>query len=324
MPLSYPKGATLSQSAELVVRDAGSVNAYVAASSTSALTAAAFLAGYTGRTREEYSRDLRQFFAWCSELGVDPLAAQRAHVQVYARQLEEAGRSKSTVARKLSAIAGFYRYAVDEQIIARSPANVRRPRVSDESTRFGLDRFELGRLLAIANTAGPLAYALVCILAFNGLRISEICSATVDDLSEERGHRLITVTRKGGKRQPIPLAPRTAAAVAALPSMTAAGGSTPVVSPAPSLLGIDRFAAWRLVRRLAHDAGITKPISPHSLRHTFCTLSLDAGVELRDVQDAMGHADPRTTRRYDRARYSLDRAATYRLSAFVADAAEPT
>jgi integrase/recombinase XerD len=307
----------LSHGSELVVRDVGAVAAPAGASPP--FLAAAFLAGYDSeRTRSEYARDLRQFFGWLQGYGVTPLLAARAHVQAYARSLEEAGRSKSTVARKLSAIAGFYRYAVDEGVITKSPANVRRPRLSDESPRFGLDRLELGRLLAIANTHGPVAYALVCLLAFNGLRVSEVCGVTVDDLGEERGRRVMTVVRKGGKVRVVPLAPRAAAAVAQLPSVQASAGDVPrSASPAEPLIGMTRGTAWRLIRSLAQSAGITKPISPHSLRHTFCTLALDAGVPLHEVQDAMDHADPRTTQRYNRARHRIDRHATYRVDAAV-------
>lgn len=74
------------------------------------------------------------------------------------------------------------------------------------------------------------------------------------------------------------------------------------------------------MKRLAKHAGIDKKISPHSLRHSFITAALDAGVALRDVQEAASHADPRTTMRYDRARQSLDRHATYIVSTFVAGA----
>ena len=84
---------------------------------------------------------------------------------------------------------------------------------------------------------------------------------------------------------------------------------------------MDRYATDRTVKRLARRAGITKRISPHSLRHSFITAALDAGVPLRDVQEAASHADPRTTIRYDRARQSLDRHATYIVAAFVAGAA---
>ena len=83
---------------------------------------------------------------------------------------------------------------------------------------------------------------------------------------------------------------------------------------------MDRYAAHRTVKRLARRAGITKRISPHSLRHSFIT-ALDAGVPLRDVQEAASHPDPRTTMRYDRARQSLDRHATYIVAAFLPGAA---
>jgi site-specific recombinase XerD len=83
---------------------------------------------------------------------------------------------------------------------------------------------------------------------------------------------------------------------------------------------MNRYAADRTVKRLARRAGITKRISPHSLRHSFITASFDAGVSLRDVQEAASHADPRTTMRYDRGRGSLDRHATYIVATFLAGA----
>jgi integrase/recombinase XerD len=72
---------------------------------------------------------------------------------------------------------------------------------------------------------------------------------------------------------------------------------------------------------VARRAGITKAVGPHTLRHAFITAALDAGVPLRDVQEAAPHADPRTTMRYDRARASLDRHATYMVAAYAAGAA---
>ena len=83
---------------------------------------------------------------------------------------------------------------------------------------------------------------------------------------------------------------------------------------------MDRYAADRTVKRLVRRAGITKRISPHSLRHSFITAALDAGVPLRDVQEAASHADPRTTMRYDRGRRLLDRLATYIVATFLAGA----
>ena len=83
---------------------------------------------------------------------------------------------------------------------------------------------------------------------------------------------------------------------------------------------LDRHGAGRIVRRVARRAGANKPIGPHALRHTFITAALDAGVPLRDVQEAASHADPRTTMCCDRARMSLDRHTTYVVATFIAGA----
>jgi integrase/recombinase XerD len=84
---------------------------------------------------------------------------------------------------------------------------------------------------------------------------------------------------------------------------------------------LDRHGAGRIVRKVARRGGITKAVTPHTLRRAFITAALDAGVPLRDVQEAASHADPRTTMRYDRARGSLDRNATYIVAAYIAGAA---
>ncbi|WP_338051370.1 tyrosine-type recombinase/integrase [Pseudonocardia acidicola] len=102
------------------------------------------------------------------------------------------------------------------------------------------------------------------------------------------------------------------------PAGAAATGRPGGGSPAAARL--DQAALWRLVWRLARAAGVPSwaRLSPHSMRHTTITLALDAGAPLRDVQDFAGHRDPRTTRRYDRSRSSLDRHAAYTLTAYLA------
>ena len=105
----------------------------------------------------------------------------------------------------------------------------------------------------------------------------------------------------------IPLAPRTARAV----DLAVGERSEGPIFLAHNGERLDRHAASRIVRRIARRAGINKRVGPHTLRHAFITAALDAGVSLRDVQEAASHADPRTTMRYDRARVSLDRHATY-------------
>jgi len=92
------------------------------------------LAGYRGRTREAYALDLRQFTTWCRARSLSLFAVRRADIEGFAGDLEAKGRARATVTRRLSAIAGFYQYAVEEELLGTSPAaHVRRPRVDYES-----------------------------------------------------------------------------------------------------------------------------------------------------------------------------------------------
>ena len=172
-------------------------------------------------------------------------------------------------------------------------------------------------MLVAGGLGQPTEHALISLLALNGLRVSEATGANIEALSIERGHRTLVITRKGGKVVTVPLAPRTARAIDLAVGERVEG---------PIFLALDgqrldRHGAARVVRRVARRAGITKNVGPHTLRHAFITAALDAGVPLRDVQEAASHADPRTTMRYDRARGSLDRHATYIVAAYLAGAA---
>jgi site-specific recombinase XerD len=276
-----------------------------------------FLAGYRGATRDAYRMDLRLFSAWCAQRNLVLFDLQRVDIECYARELEARGLAGATVARRLSTVAGFYRYAEQEGLIPRSPAvHVRRPRLDYESHAIGLDRNELGALLVAAGLAGPREHALISLLGLNGLRISEALGIDIDDLHVERGHRTVTVVRKGGKIVTMPLAPRVARVI----DLAIGDRTRGPVFLAASGQRMNRHAATRIVRRAAKAAGMDKHISPHTLRHPFITAALDAGVPLRDVQEAASHADPRTTMRYDRGRQSLDRHATYIVATFVAGA----
>ena len=287
-------------------------------SETERLALGGFLAGYSGPTRDAYGLDLRQYATWCTSHGLRLFDARRADIEAFGRALETAGRARATVSPRLCTVAGFYRYAVEEELLDHSPAvHVRRPRLDYESHAVGLDRNEVGAMLVAAGLGGPAEHAMISLLALNGLRVSEACGADIEALALERGHRTLTVLRKGGKVVTVPLAPRTARAVDLAVGERCDG---------PIFVGrdgqrLDRHAAARIVRRVARRAGITKVVGPHTLRHAFITAALDAGVPLRDVQEAASHADPRTTMRYDRARVSLDRHATYIVAAFVAGAA---
>jgi site-specific recombinase XerD len=260
---------------------------------------------------------LRTPIGSCAERHLALFCARRADIESFGRDLEARGRARATIARRLGTVTGFYRYAVEEGLIEHSPAvHVRKPRLDYESHAVGLDRNEVGALLVAAGLAGARDHALISLLCLNGLRVSEAIGADIERLALERGHRTLTIVRKGGKVVTVPLAPRTARAVDLAVGERCEG---------PILIGangarLDRHGAARIVRRLARRAGIAKRVGPHTLRHAFITAALDAGVPLRDVQEAASHADPRTTMRYDRARVSLDRHATYIVATFLAGA----
>jgi len=276
-----------------------------------------FLLSYSGHTRRAYGRDLTDWFSWCATLEIDPLDANRAAVDGYRRHLETTA-APSTIARRLSTLAGYYKYAVAEGILASSPVeHVKRPSAPADSPTLGLDRVEARALLAQAAEHSSRARALVALLLHDGLRISEALNADVEDLGVIRGHRTLTIIRKGGARRDVVLAPTTAAVIDAYVGERETGP----VFITKNGTRLDQPGAFRLIRRIAKAAGIenAERISPHSLRHTFVTLSREAGVPLEDVQDAAGHADPRTTRRYDRGRHNLDRHPAYTLVAFLSD-----
>ncbi len=177
------------------------------------LALAGFLAGYSGLTRQAYELDLRQFASWCQHQ-LHLFQARRADIEFFARDLEARGRARATITRRLCTVAGFYWYAVEEELLDRSPAaHVRRPRLDYESHATGLDRNELGAILVAAGLGRPAEHPLISLLALNGLRVSEATGASVEALGIERGHCTLVITHTGGRVVTIPLAPRTARAI---------------------------------------------------------------------------------------------------------------
>jgi integrase/recombinase XerD len=152
-------------------------------------------------------------------------------------------------------------------------------------------------------------------LGLLGLRIFEATGANIEDLGEEHGHRVLRVCGKGTKIVLVPLPPAVGRAI---DRATGSRGTGPILLNSRGTR-MDRHAATRRLRQLADTAGVRiARTHPHMLRHTFVTTMLDAGVDLRDVQIAARHADPRTTMRYDRARQNLDRHPNYILAAYMA------
>ncbi|HEU4492208.1 MAG TPA: tyrosine-type recombinase/integrase [Jiangellales bacterium] len=279
----------------------------------------AHLARYRGRSRDHTASDLRVFLLWCAERDLDPLAAQRAHLELHVRWCQEVRRFKpSTVSRPTSVVCGFYRTCVIDGRLEHSPAQwLRRPTVPPESPTLGLTHLQFEALLTAAReSANVNDFALVAMLGLLGLRIFEACAPPTSPTS---GRSTATGCCGWSARAPESSSCRC--------RPRSGGRSTRAVdgrADGPLLRNrrgarMDRHAATRRLRHLADQAGVRLPrMHPHMLRHTFVTTMLDAGVDLRDVQIAARHADPRTTMRYDRARKNLDRHPNYILAAYMA------
>lgn len=299
-------------------RGMAALDASLAPSQQLRLATVAHLSRYRGTWREHTESDLRVFISWCQERQLAPLDAQRNDLELYLRRMQDVrGFKPSTVSRRLSVVSGFYRTCVIDGVLEHSPAEyVRRPTVLPESPTLGLTHLQFEALLTAARqSSNPFDFALVCLLGLLGLRIFQTVGADIDDLGQEHGHRVLRVTGKGGRVVLVPLPPAVSRAVDRAAGERTAG---------PLLLNrrgvrMDRHAATRRLRQLAARAGVRlSRMHPHMLRNTFLTTMLDAGVDLRDVQIAARHADPRTTMRYDRARKNLDRHPNYILAAYMA------
>ena len=238
------------------------------------LAVAAYLARFKGSSREHTESDLRCYLAWCAERALDPLAARRPHLELYIRWMQEIRRFQpSTVSRRISVTAGFYRTCVIDGLLEHSPAeHVRRPSVSAESPTLGFTHLQFEALLTAARESpNPYDFALVAMLGLLGLRIFEATGANIADLGEEHGHRVLRVCGKGTK---IVLAPLPPAVGRAIDQATGPRTHGPILLNSRSAR-MDRHAATRRLRRLAETAGIrTTKAHPHMLRHTFVTTSV--------------------------------------------------
>ncbi len=266
--------------------------------------------GLSPATRESYRLDLAQFEAFLKQLGVAALTRVRpVHVREFLQSLRT-GRSPATVARKLAAVKGLFRFLELQRRITRAPtAFIETPRLWWKLPQT-LNVSEVERLLAsvAAQGLGLRDLAMLELLYGAGLRVSELVSLDLGSCNFDAG--FVRCIGKGNKERIVPLGRTASAALGRYlkderPRLTAKRPE--VVSLFVNRRGerLTRQRIWQLLRRYARAGRIEKAIGPHTLRHSFATHLLERGADLRTVQELLGHANISTTQRYthvDRAR----------------------
>jgi len=282
-------------------------------------TLAAFLGylgsyrGYSLHTVKAYARDVRAFrdFLRPRYHGVrSPVQVQREMVVQFALTL--VGQAPLTVRRKLTAISSFYGFLQDTGQATNNPARgVPLPKVAQAFPRC-LSEQQAKQLLEAAHT--PWHRALVALLLFAGLRRSEVTAITLDDLDLEHGQLL--VRGKGMKQRAVPLAPLV---VHAIQEYLRCRPHTDSLHLFVSRVGgrpLPGRVTNRMLSTVLDKAGLgDEGVTPHRLRHTFATQLIRNGVDVRTVQELLGHADLQTTARYLHSDMGIKREAVGRLAA---------
>jgi len=233
----------------------------------SALAAAAFLSRYREPTVSAYRADLRCYWGWCADHDLQPLSARRAHIELYLRHLEAKGYAPATIGRRMSTVAGLFKYAVLDELVSANPTlAIARPKVDWEGQRRTvLHPLEFAAVLTAARQESPTAHALVAMLGMLGLRVTEACSARVQDLRYEAGYELLRVLGKGRKPADVPLP---------IPVLRAVRSATDSRKSGPILLsaraqGLRRGGAARLLaprqRSWRRDPGQPPLVTSHFL-----------------------------------------------------------
>jgi integrase/recombinase XerD len=244
-----------------------------------------WLARYGETTRAAYASDLCDFAAFCASLDVPGVLDVRAdHINAYIAELNGRGLSTATVARRLSALSSFYEHARREGAIHYSPVDgAERPRLDRAARRAtpSLNRRELAAFVEAAAATGPRDHALAALLCLNGLRVSEVCRADAADVAILDRHSVLEVVQVNDGRAVMPLAEKTAAAVATYLGQRQSG---PLLFDNSGRERLDRHDVARVVRRLAKAAGVAGRVTPQSLRYGFAGTALELGASARDLR----------------------------------------
>lgn len=260
--------------------------------------------GASPRTVDAYAADLSGWLAALGRRGIaDVDAASRDDVAAHLQSLSLRGLSARSQARHLASMRAFHRFLIAERLARGDPTeDVDTPRSARKLPVF-LTLEEVETLLAapdVRTNEGARDRAMIELLYATGLRVSELCRLTVNDVQLQAG--FVTTMGKGKKERLVPLgrfAQESIAAYLARPREAILRGRTSrALFVTRNGRAFTRVGFWKLLRRYARAAGIDKAISPHKLRHSFATHLVERGADLRAVQAMLGHADLATTQIY--------------------------
>ncbi|HEX9803545.1 MAG TPA: site-specific tyrosine recombinase XerD [Gammaproteobacteria bacterium] len=259
--------------------------------------------GLSENTLTAYRSDLLGLSQWLQGQEVELLRAGRADLLGYLQQRVEQGAKPRSSARLLSSIRRFYRFLVRERLLSEDPsARIDAPKLG-RSLPKSLTEEEVEALLAApdpGNLLGMRDRAMLEVLYASGLRVSELVGLTLSQLNLQQG--LVKVIGKGNKERLVPLGEEALGWVERYlreaRGLLLGASQSDVLFPSRRGSAMTRQAFWQLIKRYALQSGISKPLSPHTLRHAFATHLLNHGADLRVVQLLLGHSSLSTTQIY--------------------------
>ena len=248
-------------------------------------------------TLRSYRADLIEFETYLDSQKLRPATADVRAVRGWLAALHTRGLDPVSVVRKLAAVRSFYRFLVRRGVVASNPAReLRGPRPTRKLVNF-LPADEAAALVeaeALGGAARARDVAILELLYATGLRVSELAGLDVESI--DRDAQTVRVFGKGRKERIVPYGVPAARALDAYLGREARGQGPVFKNARGGRLGVRSIRA--LVARAAGAAGVTRRVSPHTLRHSFATHLLDRGADLRMIQELLGHSRLSTTQRY--------------------------
>lgn len=260
--------------------------------------------GASPRTNEAYLRDVARFAIFSATKGAaSPESASARILREFVYHLKDLGLSPASIRRNVSAVRSYFRFMLAEGELVRDPSEKLEAPKRWRSLPEVLTVDEAERLLAAPSLDEPLAFrdrAMLELAYGAGLRVSEWITLGVKDVLMDE--HLVRVFGKGSKERLVPIGRKAIGAVAIYlreqrPKLERGQGKGILFLNARGE-PLSRMGAWKILRKYVDAAGITKTVSPHTLRHSFATHLLEGGADLRAVQEMLGHADISTTQIY--------------------------